>query len=122
MILSSLFMGAIGGLFEFFPQEVLTSIQATSEGPMPLVVQISGALYLGFGVTNWMAKGSLIGGIYSRPLAIGNFLHFLVGALALTKFFLDSPALAPILLIAFVYTLFAGVFGFVFFTNPSPQN
>ncbi|MGE0246572.1 MAG: hypothetical protein AB7Q37_13095 [Pyrinomonadaceae bacterium] len=118
MILSSLFMGAIGGLFEFFPHEVLTSLQATSEGPMPLIVQISGALYLGFAVTNWMAKGSLIGGIYSRPLAIGNFLHFLVGALALTKFSLSSSSSTPIWLLTFVYMMFAVFFGYLFLNNP----
>ena len=32
-----------------------------------------------------MAKESLIGGIYNRPIAIGNFMHFAVGAMALIK-------------------------------------
>lgn len=122
MILSALMMGAIGTLLEFFPHEVLNSIQAAADGPMALFVQITGALYLGFAMTNWMAKGVLIGGIYARPLAIGNFLHFVVGTLALTKFSLSSPPLKAMWLLTLVYALFASLFGFVFFTNPAPRN
>jgi hypothetical protein len=32
---------------------------------------------------NWMARANRIGGIYSRPVAMGNFLHFTMGALVL---------------------------------------
>ena len=122
MILSAVMMGAIGTLLEFFPHEVLTSIQAAADGPVTLFVQITGALYLGFAMTNWMAKAVLIGGIYSRPLAMGNFLHFVVGALALTKFSLSSPSFNAIWLLALVYALFASLFGFVLITNPALRN
>lgn len=122
MISSALVMGAIGIILEFFPREVLISIQATGDAPMALFVQITGALYLGSAMTNWMAKAVLIGGIYSRPLAIGNFVHFLVGALALTKFSLSLPPFNAIWVITLVYVLFASLFGFVFFTNPAPRN
>jgi len=33
---------------------------------------------LGFSILNWMSKASLIGGIYNKPLLIGNLLHFLL--------------------------------------------
>jgi len=44
-----------------------------------------GALYVDFAMLNWMVKGSLIGNIYNRPVAVANFTHFLVGGLALAK-------------------------------------
>jgi|TARA_R110002051_G_scaffold173271_2_gene243631 hypothetical protein len=43
------------------------------------------ALYLGFGILNRMAKGTIIGRIYNRPIAIGNLMHFEVGAIVLVK-------------------------------------
>jgi hypothetical protein len=119
MTMSALFLGAIGVVLQFFPREVLTLIETSANGEMVLFVQITGALYLGFALMNWMAKAVLIGGIYARPLAIGNFLHFVVGAMALTKFSLNLQTFNVILLLTIIYALFAVFFGFVFFTNPT---
>ena len=86
MSFSAVVMALIGLLLEFFPHEMLDYLGLSSAGIAPLLMQITGALYLGFAMTNWMAKGITIGGIYARPLAIGNFLHFMVSALALIKY------------------------------------
>ena len=91
-------------------------------GVAPLVVQIGGALYLGFAMMNWMAKGVLIGGIYARPLAVGNFAHFLIGALALLKYALAVQGLWLVWVFAVVYLLLAIVFGIVLFTHPLKTN
>ena len=40
---------------------------------------------LGFGMMNWMARDALFGGIYNKPMTIGNFMHFGIGALGLVK-------------------------------------
>ena len=40
---------------------------------------------LPFAMLNWMAKGVIIGGIYSRPIVIANLAHFLIGDLELIK-------------------------------------
>jgi len=83
MIASSIMTGLLGFAASFFPKEILKNIGiATSEMPT-LFVQITGALYFGFAVMNWMAKTVLIGGIYARPLCMGNFLHFMVAAMHL---------------------------------------
>jgi hypothetical protein len=76
MILSSLLMAGCGVLFQFFPHEILNYFNADSKGILPLLVQMISALYLGFAMMNWMAQSVLIGGIYARSLAMGNFLHF----------------------------------------------
>ena len=115
---AALFMGVCGVLMQFFPVEVLTYLGSPSNGVVPLLIQLAGALYLGFAVMNWMAKAVLIGGIYARPLAIGNFAHFLIGALGLIKFGLSNGAPPVIWVIAIIYSIFAVLFGYVFMTHP----
>ena len=78
------------------------------------------ALYLGFGILNWMAKGTLIGGIYNRPIAIGNLMHFGVGAIALVKISSNIQIHSEIIIsLSAVYVIFALLFAYVFRTNPT---
>jgi hypothetical protein len=117
MIASAAFMTVLGAAASFLPEEIL---RYTGTVPAPLinsVVQTCGALYLGFAALNWMARGVLIGGIYSRPLALGNFLHFFVVAVTLIKVLYDLR-LPLIIGLAVVYTVLALWFGLVLFRNP----
>jgi len=118
MISSALIMGVVGIFLEFVPHEVLNYFGSQSTGINPLLMQLTGALYLGFAMMNWMAKTVLIGGIYARPLAIGNFVHFLVGALALLKYGFSSSITVTIWILAIIYSLLAILFGIVFWTHP----
>lgn len=117
MRLSSIFMAATGLAFSFFPQEFLKTFNEPASPLITLVLQLLGALYLGFGMLNWMAKGILMGGIYNRPIAIGNFTHFLVAGLALLKT-ASSLGTPQIWGLAIIYVGFAMSFGFVAFTHP----
>ena len=120
MISSAFVFGICGVLFQFFPHEILKYAGVNEAGIAPLLVQLIGALYLGFAAMNWMAKTVLIGGIYARPLAIGNFAHFMIGALALLKYAFSASAQNPpiVWIAAVIYTVFAVAFGIVFFTHP----
>ena len=86
-----------------------------------MLVQVTGALYLGFAFLNWMARGVLIGGIYSRPVALGNFLHFAVVAATLLKAMthFDLPVVYAL---SAAYTMFAAWFAVVLFTSPVARN
>ena len=84
-----------------------------------MLLQVLGALYLGFAMLNWMARGSLMGGIYGRPLAMGNFLHFFMVALLLLKALAAGPATSGIVIGALAYTVFGLWFGLVLFRNPT---
>lgn len=120
MISSCIFLGALGITFTFIPDEIILSLSVTPNPISTLSLQLLGALYLGFAMLNWMAKGSLIGGIYNRPIAIGNFMHFAVGALALIKIITKIHTHSEIvILLTSVYSIFAILFGYVFRTNPS---
>ncbi|MBC7572614.1 MAG: hypothetical protein H7319_23210 [Spirosoma sp.] len=118
MIASSVCMGILGIFTTFLPTEVLNYAELTPTVLPALLIQITGALYLGFSLMNWMAKTALIGGIYSKPLCIGNFLHFTVAGLALLKVSFHNFDLKYVLIVAIIYSVFAILFGLTFFTSP----
>lgn len=122
MISSSIFMGVIGLFASFLPAEILNSVGLPSTVLPVLLLQITGALYLGFALMNWMAKAILIGGIYSKPLCIGNFLHFAVAGIALIKAAMNNPGVKYVLIATIIYSIFAILFGFVLFTSPKKIN
>ena len=116
MSISALLLGATGIVLTFMPEEVSQGLNLP--GSNSIVFQILGALYFGFAMLNWTAKANLIGGIYSRPVAIGNFSHFIIGGLALIKLAIHNPNWSAGWICAIVYLLFAFLFGWVFFNNP----
>lgn len=114
---SAIFLGIVGITLSFLPQEVESYFDLT-EGSS-IVLQLGGALYFGFAMLNWMAKGNLIGGIFSKPVAVANFGHFLIGGLALLKYTYRLPSVSYIAITALViYLTFALLFANVFFVNP----
>ena len=103
MTSSALLLGAAGILLSFLPQEVIRLVS----GPMPsqldtVILQILGALYFASSMTNWTAKANLIGGIYARPIAIGNLTHFTVASLALLKAYFSGLSILLIPTIAYL--------------------
>ena len=121
MIASAAMMSIFGIALSFFPMEILNYLRPSSEFPYTILLQITGALYLGFALMNWMAKTVLIGGIYARPLAMGNFMHFVVGCLALIKVALNNFGSFYIWISVVFYFLFAVSFGMVAFTAPAKK-
>lgn len=117
MVASAVFTGLLGLAASFLPAEILKFLVVTPNALLNLLVQITGALYLGFAFMNWMAKSVLIGCIYAKPLAMGNFLHFTVAALALLKFIFSQQTLFYIWAITLLYAGFALLFGRVLFTK-----
>lgn len=114
MISSSIFLASIGILLSFLPNEIIFSLGLTT-----VSLQLMGALYLGFAMINWMAKGAPIGGIYNKPIAIGNLMHFGVGAIALVKIVSNMQEHSEIIIpLTVVYVIFASLFAYVFRTNP----
>ena len=115
---SAALMAAGGLVLQFAPHEVLAYAGYPASGLAPVLVQVLGALYLGFALLNWMSKGVRMGGIYARPLALGNGLHWLVGAFTLLHYALQIPTQAGAWAWTAGYALFAGLFGAVMFSSP----
>ncbi len=114
MVLSAAFMALLGLIALFVPDQVLRLQGTPPDTAGMLLVQMMAALYLGFASLNWAARGVLIGGIYSRPVAMGNFTHFAIVAIVLTKSTMELGTLLTAPLTA-IFVLFAVWFGLVLF-------
>ena len=118
MMTSAAFLAVLGLVTSYMPQEVLGLHGTVPDTPTLLLVQMMGALYLGFAILNWTARGILIGGIYARPVALGNFLHFAMVAVMLIKAAIVH-GVVPLAISATVFSVFAIWFGVVLFKPPS---
>ena len=107
---------AAGGLAcTFAPAELLAAAGLPgAPAPVVLVVQALGAAWLGFALLDWHARGAPFGGIYGRPIALGNFLHFTVIAVALAKAAFAASTL-PLAAMTLVVAVLALAFGRVLF-------
>jgi hypothetical protein len=116
MTTSAIMMGITGVLLSFFPGELAK--YPALVGTNPVILQITGSLYFGFAILNWSAKANLIGGIYSKPVAMGNFTHFFIGGLVLVKLVTKNMNMSYLWIAVIVYSIFAILFGYISFTNP----
>ncbi len=117
--LSALCFAAIGALLLFAPAETGGAVLPDKDGG-PLV-QLLGAALLGFGAMNWIARGSILGGIYGRAVVAANQTHLTIGALLLAKHGLDTGGSAAFWLLTIVYVLGAALFAYLFFFAPPPR-
>ncbi len=119
MTASALLLGIMGVVLLFLSDVVIIFLNITLNVETNLFMQILGSLYLGFGAINWMSKSALMGGIYNRPISIGNFMHFGASAIALLKIVFGNQVHAEVIIpLAIIYTIFAVSFAYVFMTNP----
>tara|TARA_R110000787_G_C13437822_1_gene446121 strand:+ start:3663 stop:4058 length:396 start_codon:yes stop_codon:yes gene_type:complete len=119
---SAIIIGLMGLGLSFLPNEILNHLTIETNQTKTAIMQLLGALYLGFGMMNWMVRGSIIGGIYNKPIVIGNLMHFGVGALTLVKVaFGVQLNTGTIITLTFIYVVFAIAFGYIFMVNPSPS-
>ena len=117
MTLSAAALAALGIIASFMPQEILGRAGMPADRFTVTLIQLAGALYLGFAFLNWMAKGTLLGGIYGRPIVMANFTHFAIGAIVLLEG--RGPKPAGLIAAAAFYSVFAAWFGYVLF-GPGP--
>ncbi|MCP2044287.1 hypothetical protein [Pontibacter sp. HSC-36F09] len=122
MTFSAALLAVLGIAFTFLPEELAVYLGSEPDLLVVLLLQVLGALYLGFAMLNWMAKGSLIGGIYNRPICIANFTHFFIGAMAMLKFLFRYPE-QPFILWIFcaIYAGLAAWFGLTLYRHPLPE-
>jgi hypothetical protein len=115
---SAVVLGVLGVGGSFLPQELLVALGVAPAGVLPVLVQVLAAALFGFAMVNWMARGNLIGGIYNRPVAIGNLAHFSMGAIALVKVVTAGQRQPIVLAITAVYLVFAICFWVLYGRSP----
>ena len=113
MAASSLVLLIGGVVCLFLPTEALSVLGFPAQSAV--VGQMIGALYLGFAAANWTARGSMIGGIYARPLSVANFVHFVVGGTVLAKGITGSTLNFAYLAVTLGYAVFAVLFVLVLY-------
>lgn len=111
-------MASCGIIGSFAPGELAAYLRLAPTQPLPLGIQMASALLFAFGIVNWMARGSAIGGIYNRPLAVGNVAHFTMGALALLKSVIAGQRHPVIVVACVLYAVFALLFAGILFRSP----
>jgi hypothetical protein len=116
MSLCAVVLVVMGILFSFLPQEMASYLGWV--GTNPILLQLLGAVYFSFAMINWTGKANLLGGIYGKPITLGNFTHFAIGTLALLKWVMQGTPFIVWIAITVLYSLFAIVFGYVLFTHP----
>jgi Na+-driven multidrug efflux pump len=118
MVISAIFLGLSGISLTFFSDDLADMLGLKSS--LSLLFQLMGGLYFGLAMINWTARYHLIGGIYSRPVAIGNLVHFVMGALALIQQKTVNTEIKEEILwiLTLAYAAFALLFCYVFFTTP----
>jgi len=115
MVASSAALAIAGLLALFAPDDLLGRAGAVPS--LSLILQLLGALYFAMAFINWTAKDSPIGGIYLRPVSLGNFAHFFVGALVLGKYALANSQNIFVLTAMSVYAVFAYFFWWLVFRS-----
>ena len=117
MTASSLVLGLAGIFALFAPDILLTTLGVPMANRLDVLIQLMGALYFSMAMMNWTAKDSIIGGIYARPISLGNFAHFFSGTLLLTRYMLSNGFNLPIGLMLVAYAIFAALFYWLVFRH-----
>ncbi|MFL6245863.1 MAG: hypothetical protein ACJ74H_07555 [Thermoanaerobaculia bacterium] len=118
---SAVILGVAGVAGLFLPHEILAALGTPATGVFPLLIQLHAGVLLGFAMANWMAKDSLVGGIYNRPLVVGNTAHFTIGAITLLKLVVHE-ATPPIVAATVIYVIFTIGFGMLMFGSPAAKS
>lgn len=113
---SAVIMGLVGLAGTFIPEEIL-KILGIDPTPVTLILlQIIGGLYLGFAMLNWFTRSALIGGIYNKPVVLGNLMHCIVVFFALIRHLAEQFHFL-LLILTFIYFGFAVWFTLVMRSN-----
>ncbi|MCG3088859.1 multidrug DMT transporter permease [Sporosarcina cyprini] len=113
---SAVMMGLIGLAGTFMSEEISEILGGSS--PISLILlQIIGGLYLGFAMLNWFKRSARIGGIYNKPVVLGNLIHFVVVLFALIRQLAEQFDFMFFIL-SLVYLGFAIWFALVMRSNP----
>lgn len=73
MAASAVTTGGLGLALVFLPME-LAPVLGLGGGDAWLPAQLFGGALAAFGILNWAGRGAVYGGIYGRPILLGNLL------------------------------------------------
>lgn len=112
-------LGATGHALVFAPRELLAYLAPGTPAAATWIGQLLGAALIGFAWLNWLNRGTLLGGIYARPVVLANAVFFFVGAVSVfgASSALDATAWR-VQAVAGVLGLFALCYTWLMFRGP----
>lgn len=112
--LTALALFTAGLCLLFATDETIRALFPGQDGGNTILASLLGACLFGFASMNWIARHSLLGGIYGRAVVVGNQAHFFVGSLLLLRHV--SPAASPAIWALFaLYLLGAVLFSYLLY-------
>lgn len=118
LLSSAVFLGLLGFVGTFIPAEVLAWSDIEPAKSTTVILQIMGGLYLGFAVLNWMSRHGPMGGIYGKPVAMANLVHFMIVGLMLVKEVIQGGLGNAFIVLSILYAVFALGFASTMFFDP----
>lgn len=108
-------LGLLGVAFIFAPEEIARLVSLDPTAALPLTMW--GAAMFGLALLNWNGRNAIYGGIYGRPILLGNLAHAFAGFMALIGVAtLDGPW--PVLAVTVFYGLYAAGYARIMFSPP----
>lgn len=118
MITSGILNGILGIVLTFLPQEIGSWLGLTSPtGAGVLAFQLLGGALFGFGMINYMGRNAILGGIYGKPILLGNLVFHFIVALELIRYMFDVDHFGVLLVISMLYTFLTTAFIRMNFTS-----
>lgn len=109
---------ALGGLVLLFAPEILMNLFAGTSNLGYLVSQVLGAAWLGLAALDWFSRGSVIGGVYGRPVVLANFANYFIAATSIIKSGMRNELPAELWIVGGIAAFFAVIFGLRIYGSP----
>lgn len=122
LTITSILLFATGGLAVFAADEVAGLIDLEVSFETRIFAEFAGIGMLALAIQNWMSRGRPIGGVYARPLGLGNLLFFSTSALTLGRYLAAETLPREMIAVCGVLVLLALAFAWlVFFSRPAAE-
>lgn len=118
MITSGILNGILGIALTFLPQEIggWLGLAPDSEFNV-LAFQLLGGALFGFGLMNYTGRNAILGGIYGKPILLGNMVFHFIAALELITLMFETDRYGFIAFFAILYAFLAAAFIRMNFTS-----
>jgi hypothetical protein len=123
MALSAALLGAVGGALLFAPLDTAPWLALGSARDNEATLQLLGSALFAFAMMDWQGRSAIYGGIYGRPIAMGNLFVAVFLALGLGQAQLARPLPSPVptapgWIVSVLFVGLAVAFGGVLFNRP----
>lgn len=108
-----------GGIALLFAPDAVLGAMAPGMPPQAYWLgQLLAAAWLGVASLNWLQRGTVIGGIYARPLVSANFILYLVSSMSMLRVVIAPSASWGMWLLAVPMFVLAAAYAALMFKGP----